>query len=125
MARRSPSRPTPRSSCPIANALDLVGDRWSLLVLRDLCAGKSRYGEFLASPEGIPTNILAERLVRLEAAGVIERRPYQSHPPRHAYALTPKGAELKPVLAALAAWGKRHVRGTVMDEAVRSALQRG
>ena len=103
---------TLRSFCPIAGTLDLLGDRWTLLVIRDLFRGLKRYGEFTASPEGIPTNILAERLVRLEEGGVISSEPYQKNPPRFAYSLTPKGRALKPVLAALGQWGARHVPGT-------------
>ncbi len=68
-----------RSLCPVACALDVVGDRWTLLVIRDLFAGKSRYGDFLASAEKIPTNILADRLKRLEREGIIGARSLQ-HP---------------------------------------------
>ena len=71
-----------RSVCPIASTLDLVGDKWSLLIVRDLLIGKSRYGEFLKSPEGITTNILADRLRRMERTGLIERDLYQQHPRR-------------------------------------------
>lgn len=101
-----------RSFCPIAGCLDLLGDRWTLLVIRDLCRGLQRYGEFAASPEGIPTNILAERLVRLEKSGLITSEAYQKNPVRYAYRLTPKGQALKPVLAALGQWGAQHVPGT-------------
>ncbi|MCG8545113.1 MAG: helix-turn-helix transcriptional regulator, partial [Alphaproteobacteria bacterium] len=80
-----------RSPCPIATTLDIVGDKWSFIITRDLLTGKSRYGEFLTSPEGIPTNILAERLKRLTAAGIVEKTLYQERPPRYAYSLTPKG----------------------------------
>src|ERR1051326_8575528 len=100
---RMPSRSPPkrasvssdrRSTCPVACTLDLVGDRWTLLLIRDLLSEKSRYGEFLSSSEGIPSNLLAERLRRLESAGIIERKPYQSNPPRHSYHLTSVGLEL-------------------------------
>ena len=101
-----------RSSCPICAALDLLGDRWTLLVIRDLFRGRQRYGEFAEAPEGIPTNILAERLTRLEDGGIIKSEPYQRNPLRYAYSLTPKGLELKPVLGALAQWGQRHFPGT-------------
>jgi DNA-binding HxlR family transcriptional regulator len=114
-----------RSSCPIAGALDIVGDRWTLLVIRDLVTGKQRYSEFCASPEGIPTNILAERLVRLEAAGIVTRVPYQESPPRLHYELTSKGEALKPVLAALGEWGARHVRGTRIPHEMKAALADG
>jgi DNA-binding HxlR family transcriptional regulator len=112
-----------RSSCPISGALDLLGDRWTLLLVRDLFRGLTRYGEFLAGPEGIPTNILADRLVRLEAAGIVERKPYQQNPPRYAYTLTPKGADLKPVLAAHAAWAMKHLPRVQADKALAAALR--
>ena len=112
-----------RSACPVAGSLDLLGDRWTLLVVRDLFRGLTRYGEFLAGPEGIPTNILAERLERLEAAGLIKRAPYQQNPPRYAYTLTPKGADLKPVLGALAMWGMRHVPRTQPDKELTTLLR--
>ena len=104
--------PMLRSPCPVACTLDVVGDRWSLLIVRDLLAGKHRYGEFLASAEGIPTNILAERLRRLEREGLIERVAYSSRPPRFEYQLTDAGRELGKPLLELARWGLRHVPGT-------------
>jgi DNA-binding HxlR family transcriptional regulator len=105
-------RPFARSHCPVANTLDLVGDRWSLLVIRDMLHGKRTYGELLASPEGIPTNILADRLRRLEAAGVIVSSVYQERPVRRAYALSEKGRALGDIVLALMRWGKRHIPGT-------------
>ncbi|MGH8765662.1 MAG: winged helix-turn-helix transcriptional regulator [Burkholderiales bacterium] len=101
-----------RSSCPGACALDLVGDKWTLLVVRDLLRGRHTYGELAACDEGIPTNILADRLRRMEEAGLIKARPYQRKPVRYAYALTKKGHDLEYVLAAVARWGTKHVRGT-------------
>lgn len=101
-----------RSSCAIANTLDLVGDKWSLLVIRDMLHGKKTYGELLASPEGIPTNILADRLKRLEEAGIISSAAYQERPPRYAYTLTGKGAALGDILLALVRWGKAYIPGT-------------
>lgn len=120
-----PSRPASiarRSSCPISCSLDLLGDRWTLLLVRDLFRGLTRYGEFLAAPEGIPTNILADRLQRLETAGLIERKAYQDNPPRYAYTLTPKGADLKPVLGSLAMWGQRYFPRTQPDKNLHAAL---
>ena len=102
-----------RSLCPVACALDLVGDRWTLLVIRDLLAGKSRYGDFLASAEKIPTNILADRLKRLEREGLIARVPYSTRPPRMEYHLTSEGRELGGAVDALARWGLTHCPGTV------------
>ena len=91
--------------------LDVLGDKWSLLVVRDLLLGKKRYAEFLASPEGIPTNILAERLKRLAAKGVIRSHRYSHHPPRVEYELTAKGEDLRPVVRAMVAWGVEHEGG--------------
>ena len=100
-----------RSFCPVACTLDLLGDRWSLLVIRDVMRGKRRYAEFLASPEGIPTNILAARLKRLVADGIITSQRYSQHPPRMEYLLTPKGEDLRPVMRAMVDWGVRHAGG--------------
>jgi len=109
----SSTKPFTRSACAIANSLDIVGDKWSLLVVRDLLHGKHTYGELASSPEGIPTNILAERLKRLEGAGIIVSTPYQQRPVRYAYTLTPKGSALGEVLLAFVRWGKQHIPGTV------------
>jgi DNA-binding HxlR family transcriptional regulator len=103
-----------RSACAVANTLDLVGDKWSLLVVRDLLHGKRTYGELADSPEGIPTNILAERLKRLESAGIITSAPYQERPVRYAYTLTKKGTALGEVLLAIVRWGKEYIPGTQM-----------
>jgi DNA-binding HxlR family transcriptional regulator len=101
-----------RSGCPLAGALDILGDAWTLLVLRDLLFyDKHRFADFLASPEGISTNILAERLKRLERCGLVERRRYQERPPRDEYYLTARGHDLLPVLRELIRWGKAHVPG--------------
>jgi len=102
-----------RSPCAVANSLDIVGDKWSLLVVRDLLHGKRTYGDLAKSPERIPTNILAERLKRLENAGIIASAPYQEHPTRYAYSLSPKGRALGDVLSAFVRWGKRYIPGTV------------
>src|SRR6202008_64385 len=106
------SKPFTRSLCAVANSLDILGDKWSLLVVRDLLHGKQTYGELVNSPERIPTNILADRLKRMEAAGIIVSVPYQQHPVRYSYTLTPKGRALGDVLLALVRWGKRHIAGT-------------
>jgi len=111
MAEQNKAGPV-RSACPVASALDLFGDKWTLVVIRDIVAGKKRYGEFQKSPEGIPTNILADRLRALEAHELIRKVPYQSKPKRYEYQLTEKGADLLPVLQAMARWANRHVAGT-------------
>ena len=90
----------------------MVGDKWSLLVVRDMLRGKRTYNELLGSPERIPTNLLAERLERLERAGLISSAAYQERPVRYAYVLTDKGKALGEVLKAYVAWGKRHIPGT-------------
>ena len=107
------TKPLTRSPCAVANSLDIVGDKWSLLVVRDLLHGKRTYGELADSPERVPTNILADRLKRLEDAGIITSTPYQQRPVRYAYTLTPKGRDLGDVLLAFVRWGKRHIPGTV------------
>jgi DNA-binding HxlR family transcriptional regulator len=107
------AKPFARSACAVANSLDIVGDKWSLLVVRDLLHGKHTYGELALSPERIPTNILADRLERLVSAGIVTRTPYQQRPVRYAYALTPKGSALGDVLLAFVRWGKQHIPGTV------------
>ncbi|WP_232667908.1 winged helix-turn-helix transcriptional regulator [Pseudonocardia sp. TRM90224] len=107
------SRATRRSDCAIAGTLDLVGDRWSLLIVRDLLVTESlRYGDLLASHESIPTNTLADRLRKLEDAGILTKERYQDRPPRFAYRLTERGYALAPTLDALATWGTTHLPGT-------------
>lgn len=102
----------PRSPCPVACALDLFGDRWTLLVIRDLMLGGSRFKDFATAPEGIPTNILSERLVRLVEQEVIEKVPAADGSKRLAYRLTEKGKALRPVLAAIRDWGLEWEEGT-------------
>ena len=103
--------PPPRSKCPVSCALDLIGDRWSLLVVRDLMRGKRRFAEFLESPEGIPTNILADRLKRLVEYGIATTTQYMEHPPRLEYSLTEKGEGLRPVIHEMVEWGVRYAGG--------------
>ena len=100
-----------RSRCPVSCTLDVLGDRWTLLVVRDLVRGKRRFAEFLESPERIPTNILADRLKRLVGLGVVQSRRYSDHPPRLDYQLTAKGEDLRPVLRAMVDWGIKHAGG--------------
>ncbi|MDF1816257.1 MAG: helix-turn-helix domain-containing protein [Verrucomicrobiales bacterium] len=103
---------TRRSPCPVSCTLDILGDRWTLLVIRDLMLGRSRYKEFCASPEGIPTNILAERLERLLQYEIIEKAPVSPESKRMAYHLTPKGKALKPLLVEITKWGLQWEEGT-------------
>lgn len=94
-----------RSPCPIACSLDFLGDRWTLLIIRDLFLGRARFKDFHASPEGIPTNILSERLERLRRHGIVEQTPASKDSKRLAYALTEKGRALGPLLKAMRDWG--------------------
>ncbi len=103
---------TQRSVCPVACALDLIGDKWTLLVVRDLACGKRQFGEFARSPEKIATNILADRLERLVAHGLAEKYAADELPHRECYRLTAKGKTLGPVLSAVAEWGLANVEGT-------------
>jgi len=101
-----------RSVCPVACSLDLLGDRWTLLVVRDLWLGRTRFKDFTASPERIPTNILSERLERLVAHGVAEKVPAADGSKRFGYRLTDKGKALGPILAAIRDWGLTWQPGT-------------
>ena len=94
-----------RSRCPVARSLDIFGDRWTLLIIRDLFFGRTRFKDFAASPEGIPTNILTERLQRLLARGIVEQIPAEDGTKRMAYRLTKKGKALGPILKAMRDWG--------------------
>lgn len=98
-----------RSNCPIAFSLEVVGDSWTLLIIRDIVfAGKRTFGEFLASDEKIARNILASRLSRLEEMGLITKRPHPADGRKDLYELTDAGLDFIPVLLELSAWGARH-----------------
>lgn len=115
-----PSRPTRKSSrdgkrrspCPVACSLDLLGDKWTMLVIRDLALGKTSFKDFATSPENVPTNILSERLKRLLAADVIDQRTVETDGRRLSYHLTEKGKSLRPILLALRDWGLEWIDGT-------------
>jgi len=95
--------------CPVARTLDLIGERWTILILRDLLlAGPCKFQDFQQSLSGISPNTLSARLKKLEEHGVIARRFYEEHPPRAEYVLTDKGRALGPVLKALLGWGQKH-----------------
>lgn len=91
--------------CPIAKTLDVVGDRWTLLIIRDLLRGTHKYQDLLASLSGISTNLLAERLARLTEEGIVERTLYSEKPPRAEYHLTEQGQHLASVVDSLFQWG--------------------
>ncbi|MFO1483402.1 MAG: helix-turn-helix domain-containing protein [Verrucomicrobiaceae bacterium] len=101
-----------RSPCPVSCALDIFGDRWTLLVIRDLMLGRSRFKDFAASPESVPTNILSDRLRRLLQHGIVEQLPAAEGAKHLAYKLTEKGEALRPVLKAMKQWGLDWEKGT-------------
>jgi DNA-binding HxlR family transcriptional regulator len=102
-------------ACPVAKSLEVVGERWTLLVVRDLLPGPRRFADLQLSLPGIAPNILSERLKVMEDHGLIRRTFYSDHPPRAAYELTDRGRDLGLVVGALASWGSRHVhRGTAL-----------
>jgi DNA-binding HxlR family transcriptional regulator len=102
------ARSYPDSNCPVACALDVIGEKWTLLILRDLTLEPSRrFQDLLDSLKGCAPNTLSARLASLEEQGLVERRLYEQHPPRMEYVLTDKGREVRPVLKALKAWGSK------------------
>lgn len=101
-----------RSGCPIANTLDIVGDRWSLLILRDMFNGKKIFSEFLSSPEKITTSVLTVRLNQLEAAGLVKKELYQPNPKRYQYLLSESGRDILPVLQEMCRWANKHMPET-------------
>ena len=119
MAKKGAAPARRRSPCPVACSLDIFGDRWTLLIVRDLLFGRARFKDFTASPEGIPTNILADRLERLLAHGVVEQIPAEDGTKRLAYRLTEKGKALGPVLKAMRDWG------LAWDKSTRVRLEPG
>ena len=94
--------------CPIARTLDIVGDRWTMLIVRDLFMGKTRFSQLLEGSPGPPSKLLSDRLKKLEEHGLIERVVYSQHPLRAEYHLTEEGRSLAPVLDALVRWGVDH-----------------
>lgn len=95
-----------QQDCPVARTLDVVGDRWTMLILRDLSWGRRRFSALLESLQGISPNLLSERVKKLEASGMIERVFYSDHPPRAEYKLSAKGKAFVPVLKAMRAYGE-------------------
>ncbi|HEY1807248.1 MAG TPA: helix-turn-helix domain-containing protein [Acidobacteriaceae bacterium] len=111
--------PQRRSGCPVSTSLEVFGDRWSLLIVRDLMVrGFERFQDFVESGEGIATNILAERLRRLQRSGVVEREPDPEDRRRVNYRLTQKGIDLAPVMLELLIWGAEHEQTGVPAQVV-------
>lgn len=111
-----PDRHDFRSGCSIARTLELVGDKWTLLVIRDLIwHGKRTFQALQASDERIPTNILSDRLKRLMEWGLVSREAYQNRPVRYRYGLTETGRQLEPVLLEIMRWGHLNLGGGSFD----------
>lgn len=114
-----------RSTCPVSTALDVLGDKWTLLILRDMVfAGKSTYGQFLQSGEKMATNILADRLAVLESQGLVTKAVATDKKSKFTYRLTEKGVDTVPIIVELILWGSRHWP-TVLDPALLQELQTG
>jgi DNA-binding HxlR family transcriptional regulator len=114
-----------RSACPIAYSLEVFGDRWTLLILRDMVlGGKKYYREFLEAGEGIATNVLADRLERLENAGLISKRRDPDDGKRNVYKLTEKGLDTLPVMLEIIAWGATHDPETAAPAEFTDRLKR-
>jgi DNA-binding HxlR family transcriptional regulator len=117
---------TPRSLCPVNLALEVFGDRWTLLVLRDMMyGGRRHFRELLKNQEKISSNILADRLARLVQAGVITRVDDPTHKQKAIYSLTEKGIQLVPVFVQIAAWGRRHLPAAEEFSARAAVLEEG
>ena len=106
----------PRSTCPSCRSLEILGDKWTLLIIRDLLVGKRRFKEFLQSDEGITTNILTDRLNRLLASGIAEKKLSEEDSRYPEYVLTARGKELEPLLGELVKWSTKHVAGAVLPD---------
>lgn len=100
-----------RSICPLANCLDLTGDKWTLIILRDMFCGKLRFNDFMESDERITTNILSSRLRDMISHGLIEKKAYQKKPIRYEYTLKQPGKDLLPVVQGMSKWANKHIPG--------------
>lgn len=110
-----------RSTCPIASTLEVIGDKWTLLLIRDIgLFGKHRNKDFQDADEHIPSNVLASRLKQLVEQGLVEKRLYQEHPPRYEYHLTKPGKQLLPVIKSMAKWGVANIDGVKIPAALKT-----
>lgn len=118
------TKPEFRSSCSIARTLDILGDKWTLLIVRDLLwHGRHTFVTLQDSKERVPTNILSERLKRLEGWGLVRREAYQQRPMRYAYRLTDKGRSLEPLLLQIMTWGHEQLGGGRYDPATGTSTK--
>jgi DNA-binding HxlR family transcriptional regulator len=113
-----------RSLCPVSSALDIIGDKWSLLIVRDLVfEGKNTYGQFRRGEEGIATNILADRLEWLEQAGIIMSKPHPDGRVKATFQLTPKGADLIPLIVDLVTWSDKYLEISPQAKQMAKAIR--
>ena len=117
-----PARKTYNLSCTIAQTLDVVGDRWTLLIIRDLMAGLHRYNDILESCAGMSPNVLSDRLKRLEAEGLVNRNYFKELPPRVEYPLTEKGWAVRPILLSMIDWGRSYVDPLTTEQKVGNGV---
>jgi DNA-binding HxlR family transcriptional regulator len=117
------SRRSYGQECPVAKSLDILGERWTLLIIHELLDGEARFSELSVRLPGIPSNLLSARLKTLEKIGLVHRTLYSNHPPRAYYGLTEAGEALRPVLDALHDWGS-HYGARVGPESVREPARR-
>jgi len=114
-----------RSTCPVSTSLDVLGDKWTLLILRDMVfAGKSTYGQFLQSAEKMATNVLADRLAVLESQGLLTKAVAADKKSKFTYRLTEKGVDTVPLIVELVLWGAKHCP-TVIYPGLLQELQAG
>lgn len=111
--------PRVRSRCQISSFLDILGDKWTLLVIRDLFIGLNKFSDFRNSPEKIPSNLLSERLKRLESKGIVSKSCYQEHPKRYHYQLTEQGKALWPVLKEMIQWSNTFIPGLYAEDEIK------
>ena len=113
-----------RSLCPVSSALDIIGDKWSLLIVRDLVfEGKNTYGQYLRGEEGIATNILADRLEWLEQTGIIKRSPHPDGRTKSTFKLTAKGADLIPLIVDMVVWSDKHLEISAQARQMAKAIR--
>ena len=114
-----------RSECPSARALELLGDRWSLLLIREsVFMGRREYGDFLQMMEGISTNVLADRLEKLVRGGIFTKHPHPTNKRKSYFEITDKGFELLPVLMELSKWGEKHIEESVAPPDIQGGFNR-
>ena len=120
---RAKKKPVRRSDCAVACTLDIIGDRWTLLVVRDLLRGSLYFDDFLRSPEGIATNVLAGRLRALCEQGLVEKAPDPSDQRRYTYRFSDDGLRLGELLGDIAAWGLKYLPGTKIMGGIKPAQE--